>query len=99
MWYSCRCVCVCVWLIASSHRVSLIVHTQESKVKEAIGFYEQIVKKYFDNVRTCDYHMTLCLPLVQILGVSAIVLANLCVAYVLTSQTEEVVATAPVIEL
>ena len=43
---------------------------QENKYKEAIGFYEPIVKKHYDNI----------------LSVSAIVLANLCVSYIMTSQ-------------
>ena len=37
------------------------------------GFYEPIVKKHYDNI----------------LSVSAIVLANLCVSYIMTSQNEE----------
>ena len=31
-----------------------------------------------------------CLILIQLLGISAIVLANLCVSYIMTSHTEEV---------
>lgn len=46
---------------------------QEAKYKEAIGFYEPIVKKNYD----------------AILEVSAIVLANLCVSYIMTSQNEQ----------
>ena len=46
---------------------------QENKFKEATGFYEPIVKKNFDSI----------------LNVSAIVLANLCVSYIMTSQNEE----------
>ncbi|KAM9393797.1 intraflagellar transport protein 70A isoform 2-T2 [Pholidichthys leucotaenia] len=45
----------------------------QNKYKEAIGFYEPIVKKHYDNI----------------LNVSAIVLANLCVSYIMTSQNEE----------
>ncbi|KAM8845609.1 intraflagellar transport protein 70A isoform 2-T2 [Spinachia spinachia] len=45
----------------------------QSKYKEAIGFYEPIVKKHYDDI----------------LNVSAVVLANLCVSYILTSQNEE----------
>uniref|UniRef100_A0A672YKY0 Tetratricopeptide repeat protein 30 n=1 Tax=Sphaeramia orbicularis TaxID=375764 RepID=A0A672YKY0_9TELE len=47
----------------------------QNKYKEAIGFYEPIVKKHYDNV--------------SILNVSAVVLANLCVSYIMTSQNEE----------
>jgi len=45
---------------------------QEAKYKEAIGFYEPIVKKNYDGL----------------LDVSAIVLANTCVSYIMTSQNE-----------
>ena len=45
---------------------------QENKFKEATGFYEPIVKKNFDSI----------------LNVSAIVLANLCVSYIMTSQVK-----------
>ncbi|KHN73145.1 Tetratricopeptide repeat protein 30A [Toxocara canis] len=53
-----------------------VAHTlfmQENKFKEAAAFYEPIVKKNFDNM----------------LEVSAIVLANLCVCYIMTNQNEE----------
>uniref|UniRef100_A0A3B3I3M5 Tetratricopeptide repeat protein 30 n=1 Tax=Oryzias latipes TaxID=8090 RepID=A0A3B3I3M5_ORYLA len=45
----------------------------QNKYKEAIGFYEPIVKKHYDNI----------------LSVSAVVLANLCVSYIMTNQNEE----------
>ncbi|KAM3598012.1 uncharacterized protein V6R79_012336 [Siganus canaliculatus] len=45
----------------------------QHKYKEAIGFYEPIVKKHYDDI----------------LNVSAVVLANLCVSYIMTSQNEE----------
>ncbi|XP_068193471.1 intraflagellar transport protein 70A isoform X2 [Antennarius striatus] len=45
----------------------------QNKYKEAIGFYEPIVKKHYDNI----------------LNVSAVVLANLCVSYIMTSQNDE----------
>ncbi|KAM6914422.1 intraflagellar transport protein 70A isoform 1-T1 [Lycodopsis pacificus] len=45
----------------------------QNKYKEAIGFYEPIVKKHYEDI----------------LNVSAVVLANLCVSYILTSQNEE----------
>ncbi|XP_023288134.1 tetratricopeptide repeat protein 30A isoform X2 [Orussus abietinus] len=53
-----------------------VAHTlfmQENKFKEATGFYEPIVKKRSDNI----------------LEVSAIVLANLCVSYIMTSKNTE----------
>lgn len=53
--------------------VAHVLFMQENKYKEATGFYEPIVKKNYDNI----------------LNVSAIVLANLCVAYIMTSQNEE----------
>ncbi|XP_061761633.1 intraflagellar transport protein 70A isoform X2 [Nerophis ophidion] len=45
----------------------------QNKYKEAISFYEPIVKKHYD----------------KILDVSAVVLANLCVSYIMTSQNED----------
>jgi tetratricopeptide repeat protein 30 len=53
-----------------------VAHTlfmQETKFKEAAGFYEPIVKRKYDNI----------------LDVPAIVLANLCVCYIMTNQNEE----------
>ncbi|XP_022256183.1 tetratricopeptide repeat protein 30A-like isoform X2 [Limulus polyphemus] len=53
--------------------VAHVLFMQENKFKEATGFYEPIVKKHYDHI----------------LNVSAIVLANLCVSYIMTSQNEE----------
>eukprot|EP00095_Tigriopus_kingsejongensis_P001560 maker-scaffold137_size321222-snap-gene-2.22 protein:Tk01560 transcript:maker-scaffold137_size321222-snap-gene-2.22-mRNA-1 annotation:"tetratricopeptide repeat protein 30" len=53
--------------------VAHVLFMQENKFKEATGFYEPIVRKNFDNI----------------LSISAIVLANLCVSYIMTSQNEE----------
>ncbi|TRY80025.1 hypothetical protein TCAL_13467 [Tigriopus californicus] len=53
--------------------VAHVLFMQENKFKEATGFYEPIVRKNFDNI----------------LNISAIVLANLCVSYIMTSQNEE----------
>nr|CAG4636855.1 EOG090X0302 [Ceriodaphnia reticulata] len=53
-----------------------VAHTlfmQESKFREATSFYEPLVKQNYDNI----------------LDVSAVVLANLCVCYLVTSQNEE----------
>ncbi|KAG0559994.1 hypothetical protein KC19_10G145700 [Ceratodon purpureus] len=53
-----------------------VAHTffmQENKYKEAIHYYEPIVKEVGDNVLT----------------VTAIVLANLCVSYIMTSRNED----------
>ncbi|XP_018016574.1 tetratricopeptide repeat protein 30A [Hyalella azteca] len=58
-----------VWKLNVAH----VLFMQETKFKEATGFYEPIVKKHYDNI----------------LSVSAIVLANLCVSYIMTSQNEE----------
>ncbi|KAJ3392309.1 Tetratricopeptide repeat protein 30A [Lobulomyces angularis] len=58
-----------VWKLNVAH----VLFMQETKYKEAISFYEPIVKKHFDNI----------------LDVTAIVLANLCVSYIMTSQNEE----------
>ncbi|KAM3928059.1 intraflagellar transport protein 70A isoform 2-T2 [Leptodactylus fuscus] len=57
-----------VWKLNVAH----VLFMQENKYKEAIGFYEPIVKKHYDNI----------------LNVSAIVLANLCVSYIMTSQND-----------
>ncbi|XP_022125274.1 tetratricopeptide repeat protein 30A [Pieris rapae] len=53
--------------------VAHVLFMQESKYKEAASFYEPIVKKQYNNI----------------LDVSAVVLANLCVSYIMTSQNEE----------
>uniref|UniRef100_A0A914VNJ5 Tetratricopeptide repeat protein 30 n=1 Tax=Plectus sambesii TaxID=2011161 RepID=A0A914VNJ5_9BILA len=58
-----------MWKLNVAHTLFM----QESKFKEAAGFYEPIVKKNFD----------------RILDISAIVLANLCVCYIMTNQNEE----------
>ncbi len=49
-------------------------NSQEGKYREAIGFYEPIVRRNYD----------------ALLGISAIVLANLCVSYIMTSQNDQV---------
>ncbi|KAF6017339.1 TTC30B [Bugula neritina] len=53
--------------------VAHVLFMQDGKWKEATGFYEPIVRKHYDNI----------------LSVSAIVLANLCVSYIMTSANEE----------
>ncbi|KAG8461835.1 hypothetical protein KFE25_013854 [Diacronema lutheri] len=58
-----------VWKLNVAH----VFFMQESKFKEAIRYYEPIVKKQAE----------------QLLSVPAIVLANLCVSYIMTSQNEE----------
>ncbi|KAI9203537.1 uncharacterized protein BJ171DRAFT_623875 [Polychytrium aggregatum] len=58
-----------VWKLNVAH----VLFMQENKYKEAISFYEPIVKKHYENI----------------LEVTAIVLANLCVSYIMTSQNEE----------
>ncbi|XP_058796790.1 intraflagellar transport protein 70A [Phymastichus coffea] len=58
-----------IWNLNVAHTVFM----QENKFKDAVGFYEPIVKRKFDNI----------------LDVSAIVLANLCVSYIMTSQNTE----------
>ncbi|XP_065660092.1 intraflagellar transport protein 70A isoform X3 [Hydra vulgaris] len=57
-----------VWKLNVAH-----VLFMQNKYKEAIGFYEPVVKKHYDNL----------------LNVSAIVLANLCVSYIMTSANDE----------
>ena len=58
-----------VWKLNVAH----VFFMQENKFKEAIRYYDPIVKKKSD----------------AILDVPAIVLANLCVSYIMTSQNEE----------
>ncbi|XP_002121747.2 intraflagellar transport protein 70A-like [Ciona intestinalis] len=53
--------------------VAHVLFMQDNKFKEAVGFYEPIVKKHYDSI----------------LDVEAVVLANLCVSYIMTSQNEE----------
>ncbi|CAH8299906.1 unnamed protein product [Schistosoma turkestanicum] len=52
--------------------VAHVLFMQENKYKEACSFYEPIVKRQYDNL----------------LNISAIILANLCVTYIMTSQNE-----------
>jgi tetratricopeptide repeat protein 30 len=62
-------------LMAPTSRRSPPAHPsslQENKFKEAIKYYEPIVKKHSNSL----------------LDITAIVLANLCVAYIMTSQNE-----------
>jgi tetratricopeptide repeat protein 30 len=63
---------------ASEHEIWKlnVAHTffmQDGKYKEAIRYYEPLVKKHWDSL----------------LDVTAIVLANICVAYIMTNQNEE----------
>ncbi|CAH0550390.1 unnamed protein product [Brassicogethes aeneus] len=53
--------------------VAHVLFMQENKFKEATGFYEPLVKKSYSDI----------------LNVNAVVLANLCVSYIMTSQNEE----------
>ncbi|KAF3699740.1 Tetratricopeptide repeat protein 30A [Channa argus] len=61
----------------------------QNKYKESIGFYEPIVKKHYDNVEQCNIQECPCKCKPSILNVSAVVLANLCVSYIMTNQNEE----------
>lgn len=89
-----------VWKLNVAHTLFM----QENKFKDATRFYEPIVKKKYENVRMKQgslplfFHFLGLFPLVvsqsnvaclQILDVSAIVLANLCVSYIMTSQNAE----------
>lgn len=60
-----------VWKLNVAH----VFFMQETKFRDAIKYYEPIVKK------KCDEN--------EILDITAIVLANLCVSYIMTSQNEE----------
>ncbi|XP_069762887.1 intraflagellar transport protein 70A isoform X2 [Narcine bancroftii] len=93
-----------VWKLNVAH----VLFMQENKYKEAIGFYEPIVKKHYDNdlylnmakfqvsqyslledVKGKKKNLHFSFQKIKILNVSAIVLANLCVSYIMTSQNEE----------
>lgn len=90
-----------VWKLNVAHTLFM----QENKFKDATRFYEPIVKKKYDNVniKQSSFHLfsRTFLPVfflvssesnaasLQILDVSAIVLANLCVSYIMTSQNAE----------
>ncbi len=54
---------------------------QDNHYKEAIRYYEPVVKKNADNL----------------VGVTAIVLANLCVSYIMTSQVRRKCVTRSVV--
>ena len=89
------CLSVCDMYLHVAICQSVCFIQQETKVKEAVVIYEEIVKKHYDNVSVNpQLHLMLTsispLSLMQLLSISAIVLANLCVSYVMTSQTEEV---------
>ena len=58
-----------VWRLNVAH----VLYMQENKYREAIRYYEPIVKRYSENLLT----------------LTAIVIANLCVSYIMTSQNEE----------
>jgi tetratricopeptide repeat protein 30 len=58
-----------VWKLNVAH----VFFMQETKFKDAIRYYEPIVKKNQDNL----------------LDITAIILANLCVSYIMTSQNEQ----------
>jgi len=65
-----------VWKLNVAHVLFMQENGQNQsphKYKEAAGFYEPIVKRNYE----------------QILNVEAVVLANLCVSYIMTSQNEE----------
>ena len=79
-----------VWRLNVAHTLFM----QESKFREATSFYEPLVKQNYDNVfffvifKKFDQGI-LFNHYLQILNVSAVVLANLCVCYLVTSQNEE----------
>ena len=69
-----------VWKLNVAHVLFMQVPTEgensaqsSHKFKEAAGFYEPIVKRNYESI----------------LNVEAVVLANLCVSYIMTSQNEE----------
>ncbi|KAK9534531.1 hypothetical protein VZT92_006971 [Zoarces viviparus] len=65
------------------------VFFMQNKYKQAIDLYEPIVKKHYEDVEQCNIQKCPCECKPSILNVSAVILANLCVSYILTSQNEE----------
>lgn len=53
--------------------VAHVFYVQDNKYREAIRYYEPIVKKYGDSLLT----------------LTAIVIANLCVSYIMVNQNED----------
>lgn len=53
--------------------VAHVFYVQDNKYREAIRYYEPIVRKYGDNL----------------LSLTAIVIANLCVSYIMVNQNED----------
>lgn len=89
-----------VWRLNVAHTLFM----QESKFREATSFYEPLVKQNYENVGplwvyhtyywlrnlfSFALHSPFLNDWLQILDVSAVVLANLCVCYLVTSQNEE----------
>jgi tetratricopeptide repeat protein 30 len=71
-----------IWKLNVAH----VFFMQETKFKEAIRYYEPIVKKNQENVS--KFYVYSSKPS-KLLTVQAIILANLCVSYIMTSQNEE----------
>ena len=81
-----------IWRLNVGH---VLFMQDNNKYKDAIGFYEPIVKKHYDNVSFFQNENDLWSNFLicfhsKILNVSPIVLANLCVTYIMTSLNEEV---------
>lgn len=79
-----------VWKLNVAHTLFM----QGNKYKESTGFYEPIVKRKYESVSKYKFNLkkkklNLNFCFWQILEVSAIVLANLCVSYIMTGQNTE----------
>lgn len=77
-----------LWRLQAAH----VLFMRSDKYKEAAAFYEPVVRQNYDDVSSIDIifkHFIMIQYIFQILSVSAAVLANLCVAYIMTSQNEE----------
>ncbi|XP_056870416.1 tetratricopeptide repeat protein 30A isoform X1 [Takifugu flavidus] len=79
-----------VWCEDDTLRLNIAhVLFMQNKYKKAISFYEPIVKKHYDNVEQCSIQECPCRSKPSILNVSAVVLANLCVSHIMTSNNAQ----------
>ena len=69
----CKSTSACWCFVSVCSRHEHLAYAADGRFKEAISFYEPLVQGHLDNL----------------LEVTAIVLANLCVCYIMTSQNDQ----------